>query len=86
MIVTAWKTVEVECECDVEVDDIISEFSQRQSESSETYWRRLIPAIDAMTRIMANITDETITSFPVDVRAKIHERLTNQAERYLETD
>ena len=82
MRVTTWQTVEVQCECDVETDDIIAEFSQRQEEATETYWRRLIPALDSMTRIMASVTDETIAAMPFAACETLRERLATQAARY----
>ncbi len=82
MQVTVWKTVEVEAEATVEMDDIIAEFSQRQDEATETYWRRLIPALDSMTRIMASIPNGVIAAFPDSACNTLCERLTTQASRY----
>lgn len=82
MQVTAYKTVEIETEVEIGMDDIIAEFSMRQGEATETYWRRLVPAIDAMTRIMANIPDEVIAAMPNAACETICERLMNQAMRY----
>jgi hypothetical protein len=82
MKVTAYKTVECECECDVSMDDILQEFSARQDEAEETHWRRLIPAVDAMTRILANISDDVIAAMPVAARETLRERLATQASRY----
>lgn len=82
MKVTAYKTVDIETEVDVEMDDIIREFSQRQDEATETYWRRIIPALDAMTRIMASIPDSVIAVFPDAACETLCERLMNQASRY----
>ena len=82
MKVTAWKTVEVECECDVEIDDMLSEFSQRVEESTADYWRRMLPAVDRMTRIMERIGDETIAAVKSEHKAIIKQRLTEQAARW----
>ena len=82
MKVTAWKTVEVECECDVEINDMLSEFSQRVEESTADYWRRMLPAVDRMTRIMELIGDETIAAVKSEHKAIIKQRLTEQAARW----
>ena len=82
MKVTVWKDVECECECDVTTDDIIAEFSSRQDEATETYWRRLIPVLDSMTRILASIPDEVIAAMPEAACETLCERLCTQAGRY----
>ncbi len=82
MKVTAYKTVDIEAEVEIDMDDIIQEFSMRQDEATETYWRRLVPALDAMTRIMANIQDEVIAAMPNAACQTLCERLTKQACRY----
>ena len=82
MQVMAWKNVDIETEVTIEMDDIIAEFSQRQDEATETYWRRLIPALDSMTRIMASIPDEVIAAFPDAACEQLCERLMTQASRY----
>ena len=82
MQVTAYKTVEIETEIEININDIIHEFSARRDEATETYWRRLVPALDAMTRIMANIPDEVIAAMPDAACETLCERLMNQAMRY----
>ena len=82
MKVTTWKTVEVECECEVEMDDMLNEFSQRVEESSSEYWRRMLPAMDRMTRIIERISDETIAGVKSDHRVIIKTRLIEQAARW----
>jgi hypothetical protein len=82
MQVTACKTVEIETEVEIDTDDIIREFSARQDEATATYWRRLVPALDAMTRIMANIPDEVIAAMPDAACETLCERLMDQAMRY----
>lgn len=70
MKVTAYKAVDVECEVDVEIEDVIREFSQRADEATETYWRRIIPSLDWMTRILASVKDETIAAMPFAARSR----------------
>ena len=82
MKVTAWKTVEVECECDVEIEQVLQEFAQRVDESSKNYYRRLVPCIDWMTRMLAKIGDETIEAMPDSARIEVTKRLSAEAERY----
>jgi len=82
MQVTAYKTVEIETEVEIDMDDILLEFSLRKDEASDTYWRRLMPALDAMTKIMANIPDDVIAAFPDAACELLCERLMNQASRY----
>lgn len=82
MQVTAWKTVEVECEVEVSTGDIIAEFSRRQDEAESGYWRRLVVALDLMTRIMANVSDKTIQSMPDAARKTLRDRLISEAKRY----
>lgn len=82
MKVTIYKTVDVEAEAEVNLDDILNEFKQRIDEASEAYWRRTTAAVDYMTRTLAALPDEVIACYPVAVRKTIHERLLVQGERY----
>ena len=82
MKVTAWKTVEVECECDVEIDDILTEFGERVDESDADYWRRMLPVVDVMTRILARIKSDTIATVHPEARATVSQRLAAEAERW----
>jgi hypothetical protein len=82
VIVRAWKTVEVECECDIGTEQIINEFSERVDESAPDYWRRLLPAIDCMTRALARISDDTIVAMSVVDREEVRKRLQCEAERW----
>ena len=82
MKVTTWQTVEVECECEVEMDDMLDEFSQRVDESSAEYWRRMLPAMNRMTRIMERISNEAIAGVKSDHRVIIKTRLIEQAARW----
>jgi molecular chaperone GrpE (heat shock protein) len=82
VIVTIWKTIEVQAEAEVSIDDMIREFGARKDEASADYYRRLIPAIDAMTRILSGIPDEVIHEIPERARRVISERLRRDAERF----
>lgn len=82
MKISTWKNIEVEVECEVSTDDILNEFSQRIQESSADYWKRMLPAMDFMTRMMANISDETIASVKPEHREIIKSRLIEQSARW----
>lgn len=82
MKVTTYKTVDVECECDVEIEDFVNELESRVNEADSQYWRRLLPAMDAITRIMARIPDEVIKSFPQEAREILAGRLTHEGARW----
>lgn len=82
MKVTTWKTVEVECECDVEIEDILIEFGERVDESQHDYWRRMMPAIDCITKILARVSYETIATVKPEVREIVRQRLSDQAARW----
>ncbi len=86
MIVTIWKNVEVEAEAEVSIDDMVREFGARKDEASADYYRRLIPAIDAMTRILSGIPDDVIHAIPEQARRVISERLRRDAERFWKTE
>ena len=82
MQVTVYQTVYVECVCDVHMDDIVAEFERRKDESTEHYWRRLIPALDAMTRIMAGVPDDVIAAIPLEANMILRLRFSAEVERY----
>lgn len=80
MKLTVWKEVEV----DVGIDEVLEECHQRADEATETYWRRVAPAIDSATKFLANVKDEVIRAFLVSARQEIRKRLLAQLERYPE--
>ena len=82
MKITAWKTVEVECECDVETEQIVNEFAVRVDESAPDYWRRMLPALDCMTLALARISDETIAAVVESARIEVHKRLVAEVTRW----
>ena len=82
MKVTAWKTIEVEVECEVETDAIIAEFSQRVGEADKDYWRRALPAIDCITRILGEVKAEVIAAVPENGRAVVVARLIAEVDRW----
>lgn len=84
MQVTAWKNIDLEVEVDVGIDEVIAECHQRADEATETYWRRVAPAINAATKFLAAVKDEVIRAFPVKARQEIRKRLLEQLERYPE--
>lgn len=76
MKVSTYKTVEIECEVDVELADVIAELANR------TDGKRLMEMLDWLTRILAGIPDEAIEAIKPLIRERICERLMNQARRY----
>ena len=82
MKVTAYKTVDVECECEVDSDAIVAEFSQRVGEASADYWRRIVPAIDCITRILGEVNPEVIDAIPAQGRAIVAKRLLDAAKQW----
>lgn len=83
MKVTAVKAIDVEFDTYVDMHDMMNEFSQRAEESTPDYWRRMLPAMDRMTRIMELISDETIASVQSEHKAIIAVRLKEQADRWV---
>ncbi len=59
MKVNVYKTVDVECECDVSLDDCINEFFDIAEKDKEMP-RRLLLAVDAATKILDRITPEMV--------------------------
>ena len=82
MKVTAYKNIDVEVEVDIDLDEFIAEFRERTNVASETHWRRMLEAMDAMTRIMATINLKTIAAIPKVGRELIATRLSDQSDRW----
>ena len=82
MKVNAYKTIDVEFEAEISLGDVLRECAQRVDESEEKYFRRLAPAIDWMTRILASIKPGVIAAFPEESRKLVRDRLRAEAERW----
>ena len=82
MIVRVCKTIDVDAEVNVDIEDVLAEFSQRIDEADGDNHRFILPTLDWMTKIMASVKDETIANFPQEARAILCGRLTAQAVRY----
>ena len=82
MQVTAYKTVDIEVEVDVEIDNVLQEFAARKDEATPTYFRRLLPAIDCMLRIFMGIPDSVIFAMPDKIKKIICDKLKSEAARY----
>lgn len=82
MKVTTYKCVDVVCECDVEIEDFVDELSSRVREADPQYLRRLLSAMDGITRILARIPDEVITAFPPEAREILAGRLAKEGARW----
>ncbi len=82
MLVRTWKTVDVECECEIAEYEILHIFSQKVDESTPDYWGRMLPVLHYITKILAEIPDETIQAVRVEHRCEVHKRLELQAKRW----
>lgn len=84
MKVTVWKTIDVECECDIDADDMIAELAGRigDDQSDENYWRQMLPALSRLIRIVQSIKDESIVALRPEHVAIIHAHLAKEAERW----
>ncbi len=82
MKVKTYKTIDLDVEVDVDINDVITEFSKRADEATGDYWRRIMNPLDWMTRIFASVTDETIAAMPEAAKETLCERLMTQAARY----
>lgn len=85
MNVTVQKTLDVECECDVTLDDILRELDVYVEEGRELP-NRLIGALDYLTRILGGVTDVCIAAMPHKCRIAIANRLRCELERYERKD
>ena len=81
MKVTAYKTVDVECECDVCVEDLLNEFIVEISQD-EAGPNRLTAYLDAITRILARVTPEQLARIRPEPRAELLKRLEVEVEKY----
>lgn len=79
MKVTASVDVVTEVEVDVSIDAILFEFAERIEGGR---LREVGPVVDSMTRMLAAMPNELITSFPEFARKLVHERLLTEAERW----
>ena len=82
MRVTAWKNIDVEVEVEVVVEDVLSEFWDRCEAANGEYWRQVCPVLVSVTKILAQVKDETIKAMPEASRKIMCERLMTQAARY----
>lgn len=69
-------------EAEVDIDCILDEFSRRVGESEPTYFRRLGPVLDSITKILARVPDEVIAAIPSDARNEVQRRLNVESERW----
>ena len=82
MKVNAYKTIDVEFEAEISLDDVLRECAQRVDESGEKYFRRLAPALNWLTAILADVKDDVIAAYPDELRKIVRDRLFAEAERW----
>jgi hypothetical protein len=80
--VSAYKTMDVEFEADVSLEDVLSEFGNIIEESKGTQVNRLTSVLDWMTKLLAAVPDEAIAAMKPQAREYLCERLMDQASRY----
>lgn len=82
MRVNAWKNIDVEVEVEVDLNTVLSEFFDRAKEATPDYYRRFLPVLDSVTKILAKMSDDVIAALPSEARKILCERLQGQAKRY----
>ncbi len=81
MRIRSCKTIDVEFEADVNVDDLLYEMGARIDEG-EDFPRRLVSTIDVLTRMLARVEGDWIAAMKPEHRAEIANRLEAQLGRY----
>jgi|GEM_PF-6226250 len=79
---TIVKSIDVEAEVDVDIDDLFGELFDRIDSSLPESVRQLLPSLDVATKLLARVTDEHIAAMPPKARVELLKRLTEQAKRY----
>ena len=82
VLVSAWKTMDIEVEVDVSIDEVLAELNQLAEEGTGEYYRRAGAVMDACTRILAKIGDDVIAKLPDSAKATMRERLGKELVRY----
>ena len=79
MKVRAYKTIDVDFEADIDIDDVMAEMSERIKEGGRAW---LCCALDCLTRMLNRVGPEAINGLPPDARRILAERLAGEAKRY----
>ena len=81
--VSTCKTVDIECEVDVDLDDVLTE-RWREVEEGKAIdrWRLVTGPIDTATRLLASVPESLIEEFPPFAVHEIVRRLKEELERY----
>jgi len=82
MRVRACKTVDLDFEVDININDVLAECVELFDTADGEYWRQAVSALDLTTRVLGCMSDEAIASIPEYVKKVIRERLMAQAARY----
>lgn len=81
MKINAWADGPVECEAEIEFEDVLSLLATIVAAGSDCP-NRCVAAMDYITRILAAVEDDWIARMKPEHRTEIHNRLWKQAERY----
>jgi len=79
MLVTVYKTVDIETEVSVDIDELVQEINSRVDEAEPQHHRRLVEGIASMLGIFLKIDQRVI---PPATRQLIFEKLTEAAKRF----
>lgn len=80
--VNTCKTVDIEVEVDVDIEEVFAELHERVKVSDGLYWRSVAPVLDDCTKILAMVSDDVIAQLPAFARATMRERLAKELVRY----
>lgn len=78
--VRTYKTVEIDCDVEVSIEDVLDEFGRRIDEDPDKRW--LLSTLDWITRMLARVPGEAIEGLPAEGRTILCERLMTEAGRY----
>ena len=83
MRVKAFANVDVDCEVEVDLSDMLREFAEQIEECNENKLPiRLAGTMDQLTRVLASINDEMIAAMKPEHTSIIRDRLMTESARY----
>lgn len=83
MKVTAFANVDVDCEVEVDLNDVLREFAEQIEECNEHKLPiRLAGTMDQLTRVLAIVSDEMIAAMKPEHTAIIRDRLVTESARW----
>lgn len=83
MKVKAFANVDVDCEVEIDLNDVLREFAEQIEECNEVKLPiRLASTMDQLTRVLASISDEMIAAMKPEHTAIIRDRLVTESARW----